>query len=73
MSYKGDREVKRVMWISRKTIGEINKKIADLESKLQSQQEIMKEHMGDHECSVNELKNIISSLKNHVNGEQQTS
>lgn len=58
------------MWISRKKWNEMQNKIADLEEQVQSQQKIMKSHMNEHEKSVEELKEIVLDIKNHI-GRQQ--
>ena len=52
------------MWISKKRWKETQKRIAGLETAVQSQQEILKKHMNEHEESVRELKSIIKTIKN---------
>lgn len=52
------------MWISKKKWEETHKKIAGLEKVIQNQQEMLKEHMNEHEKSVKELKDIIETIKN---------
>ena len=52
------------MWISKKKWEETDKKIAGLEKVIQNQQEILKEHIAEHEESVKELKDIIKTIKN---------
>lgn len=54
------------MWISRMKWKKLEKRVTDLEGKVQGQQEIFKYHMDEHIKSVNELKEIIDSLKDYV-------
>lgn len=44
-------------------MNDLEKRIADLEGKVQSQQEIMLEHMKEHEQSVKELREIFEEIK----------
>ena len=54
------------MWISKKKWKTLEKRIADLERKVQSQQELFKLHINNHEQSVSELKSIVDSLKRSI-------
>lgn len=61
------------MWVSKKKWSELEKSVADLEEKIQSQQKILLEHMKDHEKENEDLKNIFKAIKNEVyKGVQQT-
>lgn len=54
------------MWISKKRWQLLEKKIADLEVQVQSQQEIMMEYMNGYENETNELKEVLENAKKEI-------
>lgn len=54
------------MWISRRRWEKTEKRIADLEKAVRGQKKILEFHMDEHLESVNELKGIISTLKDYI-------
>lgn len=54
------------MFISKKRRKELEKRIADLEVQVQSQQEIIIKHINNHEVESKELKNILEETKRTI-------
>lgn len=54
------------MWTSKKDLQELNKKVADLEGQVQSQQKALIKHMDDHKQENAELRSIFEDLKKEI-------
>lgn len=54
------------VWISKKDLQELNKKVADLEGQVQSQQKALIKHMDDHKQENAELRSIFEDLKKEI-------
>lgn len=57
--------------MSRKKLRQLETRIAALEKSFQSQQEIMVDHINNHEKETTELRSIFNSIKEAVYGETQ--
>lgn len=64
----GIKDGRRVTWVwtSKKDLQELNKKVADLEGQVQSQQKALIKHMDDHKQENAELKSIFEDLKKEI-------
>lgn len=60
------------MWISKEKYQSMEKKIADLEKEIQSQQKALYKHLNDDMKEMKELKRILVSINHEFcKGEQQ--
>lgn len=55
------------MWISKEKWSALNKKIVDLESKIQGQQKIICDHMETHQRETDDLKKALNDTKDGLN------
>ena len=63
------------MWIPKKQVNGLEKKVAELEHEVQIQREVISKHLSDHAHENAELKAIIKRIKREAlyNGTAQTS
>lgn len=54
------------MWVSKKRWETVNKRIAELEEKVQNYQIVLAKHVEEHERENEELKVILASLKGEL-------
>lgn len=63
MSFKKERRLIEGMWVSKKNWNALEKRIADLEVKTQSQQNAMLFHLESHGKENEELKAILENIR----------
>lgn len=63
------------MWVSKKKVDGLEKKIAGLEYEIQAQRNALAKHLSDHEQENVELRHIIDDMKRELlySGTAQTS
>lgn len=54
------------MWVSKKRVDGLEKKIAGLEYEIQAQRDTLAKHLSDHEQENIELRNIIDNMKREL-------
>lgn len=54
------------MWISKRKLEAIEKRVADLEQKVQSQQNTLVNHLSNHKQENDELRKIFADIKEEI-------